>query len=235
MDESNRKLVACDICGGDGAKLAPGAWYLATGGRDETPTFMCAECDQLRLFQRYRDDRENLRRELAAACGPRYLHRISKRGVDLLKASEMARDKRAFGRYNAAFFMQMFEATSWERNEFAVGCTTLLDAIAILRGEGRVSLNRNLEVSIPRGESAVSLAPDIRFVKRTADDGATGECSVCHKETRALMKCTKCRTVVYCGRECQRADWGEHESACAQFCALRDHARATVANVEASQ
>ena len=37
-------------------------------------------------------------------------------------------------------------------------------------------------------------------------------CSKCDKEATGYCMC--CKTVRYCGRECQRADWAAHELVC---------------------
>ncbi|ELT89338.1 hypothetical protein CAPTEDRAFT_178444 [Capitella teleta] len=39
-------------------------------------------------------------------------------------------------------------------------------------------------------------------------------CQVCDKEENVLKRCTKCRCVFYCSRECQITDWSNHKTAC---------------------
>jgi hypothetical protein len=40
-------------------------------------------------------------------------------------------------------------------------------------------------------------------------------CSYCHKKDKGLLHCAKCKSVSYCNRECQKADWGEgHKDEC---------------------
>lgn len=45
-------------------------------------------------------------------------------------------------------------------------------------------------------------------------------CQKCGKEERKdgprLMKCSRCRNVMYCGTECQKADWKGHKSYCSK-------------------
>ena len=38
----------------------------------------------------------------------------------------------------------------------------------------------------------------------------------CNKDSCA-MKCSKCRVIYYCGRECQTKDWKAHKRVCAQM------------------
>ena len=39
-------------------------------------------------------------------------------------------------------------------------------------------------------------------------------CENCDKETSKMQKCSRCRLVRYCSRDCQLADWKEHKKAC---------------------
>ncbi|PSC71360.1 arsenite methyltransferase isoform B [Micractinium conductrix] len=45
----------------------------------------------------------------------------------------------------------------------------------------------------------------------TPDDAA---CAACHQPSKALQLCLACKSVKYCSRDCQRAHWPEHKSAC---------------------
>jgi hypothetical protein len=40
------------------------------------------------------------------------------------------------------------------------------------------------------------------------------ECLSCGKETKKLLKCSKCKIVKYCSRECQKIDWKKHKKKC---------------------
>ncbi|KAF9523940.1 hypothetical protein CPB83DRAFT_645991 [Crepidotus variabilis] len=46
----------------------------------------------------------------------------------------------------------------------------------------------------------------------------TKKCAVCKKTSgpsyQPLQKCSRCQSQVYCGRECQTADWPNHKAAC---------------------
>jgi hypothetical protein len=67
------------------------------------------------------------------------------------------------------------------------------------------------------------------------DDGGTsveatplapqaGVCAACGTNTpqhpaapwKPLMKCGRCHSVQYCGKDCQRADWPAHKASCAR-------------------
>merc|ERR1719401_989759 len=50
----------------------------------------------------------------------------------------------------------------------------------------------------------------------------TGVCRHCDKraEYRALLDCSRCRSVHYCSAECQKADWKDHKEVCKFFCEL---------------
>jgi len=43
---------------------------------------------------------------------------------------------------------------------------------------------------------------------------ATDACANCGKREAKMKKCSKCKTVPYCGRECQIADWRAHKARC---------------------
>ena len=42
----------------------------------------------------------------------------------------------------------------------------------------------------------------------------TKKCSKCGKESDALMKCTACKCVWYCDKDCQNRHWKEHKKEC---------------------
>lgn len=51
------------------------------------------------------------------------------------------------------------------------------------------------------------------FVKTESDD--TEEvCGHCKQKKERLLTCTGCKSIKYCGSECQRADWRNHKSFC---------------------
>ena len=39
-------------------------------------------------------------------------------------------------------------------------------------------------------------------------------CDYCFKESEKLFKCSKCKFVSYCGRDCQAGDWSIHKHEC---------------------
>jgi len=43
------------------------------------------------------------------------------------------------------------------------------------------------------------------------------ECNYCKKGERRMKKCSRCKLIRYCSRECQGADWIEHKSVCERF------------------
>ncbi|KAF9345720.1 hypothetical protein BGX26_002811, partial [Mortierella sp. AD094] len=50
----------------------------------------------------------------------------------------------------------------------------------------------------------------------------TSKCNRCSKlptDANPLKRCSKCRVVTYCSRECQKEDWKTHKKLCAVFAA----------------
>lgn len=39
-------------------------------------------------------------------------------------------------------------------------------------------------------------------------------CAWCHKGSTKLFRCQRCKCVVYCGKDCQKAHWSEHKKTC---------------------
>ena len=50
-------------------------------------------------------------------------------------------------------------------------------------------------------------------------------CAACSARGLHFKLCSACRTVSYCGPECQRAAWKEHKAACRAAVAAREHAK----------
>ncbi|KAJ7060326.1 hypothetical protein C8F01DRAFT_1231577 [Mycena amicta] len=48
---------------------------------------------------------------------------------------------------------------------------------------------------------------------------ATDVCFVCKKPSEELLRCSGCRTIHYCSRECQKQDWKSHKSICMKYLA----------------
>jgi hypothetical protein len=57
------------------------------------------------------------------------------------------------------------------------------------------------------------LSTDTNFVKLEQIGGTLGLCQIC-KQEKDLRKCTQCKYVTYCSRECQIADWHTHKTKC---------------------
>jgi hypothetical protein len=47
----------------------------------------------------------------------------------------------------------------------------------------------------------------------TGDQGELLNCKVCGK-VEGAQRCSRCRTVSYCGKVCQKADWRLHKLIC---------------------
>ncbi len=64
------------------------------------------------------------------------------------------------------------------------------------------------------------------FLKQLIAGG--NACVVCKKKadecaSKALNRCSKCKTVLYCSAECQRGHWGEHKILCKQLPAVASY------------
>jgi hypothetical protein len=42
----------------------------------------------------------------------------------------------------------------------------------------------------------------------------TPQCSICSKPLSKIRACSKCRCVMYCGRDCQKKHWPKHKTEC---------------------
>jgi hypothetical protein len=58
-----------------------------------------------------------------------------------------------------------------------------------------------------------------------------GNCCFLETEQKALKPCTKCQSILYCSRECQKAGWKVHKKTCAKDA----QAYALKANLKASR
>jgi hypothetical protein len=57
------------------------------------------------------------------------------------------------------------------------------------------------------------IVPKIYGLKEEGNEEKNHICNVCSK-TENLKKCSKCKSVYYCGYECQKADWNSHKKTC---------------------
>ena len=48
------------------------------------------------------------------------------------------------------------------------------------------------------------------------DSSVQIQCSACQKVLTSVMKCSRCRSTLYCSRECQVKDWEDHKTSCGQ-------------------
>ena len=63
-------------------------------------------------------------------------------------------------------------------------------------------------------ESALKVAKNdaVRTVLRRGGKGKARACAKCGKE--AGMRCSVCKTALYCSSACQHADWTAHKTRC---------------------
>ncbi len=51
-------------------------------------------------------------------------------------------------------------------------------------------------------------------LKLTMDAAVPESCANCGEQAEKLLRCTRCKGVRYCGRECQKAHWSQHKQHC---------------------
>lgn len=56
---------------------------------------------------------------------------------------------------------------------------------------------------------------DSRWTK--SQDHQNGVCPIC-QQRKKLFLCKRCSDIAYCSVECQKADWSEHKTYCAEPC-----------------
>ncbi|KAH7089613.1 hypothetical protein FB567DRAFT_547188 [Paraphoma chrysanthemicola] len=66
----------------------------------------------------------------------------------------------------------------------------------------------------------VDVTMDQAMEEARDEDARLKKCDACW-ETGGLKKCTKCKSVAYCGTECQKKAWKHHKKECAQLAQRR--------------
>ncbi|XP_048738253.1 uncharacterized protein LOC125652855 isoform X2 [Ostrea edulis] len=51
-------------------------------------------------------------------------------------------------------------------------------------------------------------------MRNCVDERVAFECRTCNKRKKTMKRCTRCRLVYYCSRECQTTDWPIHKTVC---------------------
>jgi hypothetical protein len=100
---------------------------------------------------------------------------------------------------NAVSLLHLFFLANWRSRQPA--------NLAALTCEPK----RNPKVSQSLELLLSSLVHDITAYLAMASQPST-TCVVCDKS--ASNKCGRCKTSIYCGKQCQASDWEEHKSAC---------------------
>ena len=81
--------------------------------------------------------------------------------------------------------------------------------------DGHVDVvQRLIDAGATRVESALEVAKNdaVRIILRRGGKGKAPACAKCGKE--AGMRCSVCKTAVYCSSVCQHADWAAHKTTC---------------------
>ncbi|CZT49142.1 uncharacterized protein RSE6_09940 [Rhynchosporium secalis] len=98
--------------------------------------------------------------------------------------------------------------------------------------------------SASNGESSSSSGPPQENTDTQAESSSTSSstnpttpptCTCCHKaptDTKPLKPCTKCQSVSYCGKECQKAHFKVHKKECAKKAQV--YAQTAVIKMEAT-
>ena len=61
--------------------------------------------------------------------------------------------------------------------------------------------------------SAADVTTRSTAVQQEAPRGSE-KCCVCGKSDVSVKKCGRCKSVAYCGTDCQRKDWSQHKTVC---------------------
>ena len=74
------------------------------------------------------------------------------------------------------------------------------------------------EVAEHKAKLKAKLAMDTELAANTAQLNAKAsvcaKCGIRSTDNKAFSKCSACKMVTYCSRECQKDHWGEHKRIC---------------------
>lgn len=105
--------------------------------------------------------------------------------------------------------VQIALSAGYEGNPFVTqGRSNLREAIRFLRGD-----NGNLQGDTPPEDVQLVFT----HLSTTQGDGKFLECDYCGTELEKEMKCTSCKTAMYCSKDCQKNDWARHKPLCSRY------------------
>ena len=112
-----------------------------------------------------------------------------------------------------AIFLTMVSklAVGWIRYRYDIHD----DALAMAKLQSVVaSFSRNFDEA-PRGDK-LGWSKSISATQLMLKTGEPPECDHCGTLIETVHKCSKCKVVMYCDRECQKRDWCKHKKTCSQ-------------------
>ena len=103
---------------------------------------------------------------------------------------------------------------------FAPNLGSITQGAGISQEEVKVVAQTALGRPREEAEAAkVAVEQEKRQEKKDSVRGDFLTCDNCGKESDHLSRCSKCMSVAYCSKECQRADWkAGHKSSCHAVC-----------------
>lgn len=66
----------------------------------------------------------------------------------------------------------------------------------------------------PQGINDINMGPDIPMSCKVSDPALDEKCGYCGKHCAETKKCTGCKRIQYCSKDCQTNDWPTHRSDC---------------------